>query len=437
MTRAFLRALASSATALALLSGALRDARAERPVIDLNGARVQAFPLAVAPALGASAQAGAVMAVLTADFDRSGLFRLLDPKSFLADNAREGVSPTTINFSRWAAVGAQGLVKAVVAEEGETVTVAFHLYDPAKAAEVLHGTYSAPRAGLRQIAHRFADDVVRFFTQEPGDFQTRIAFVRETEEGKQLAVADSDGFGVQPLTGAAIHLLPAWAPDGRTLAFTGFRDGAAHVYTVDVLTRAIHPLVGMGDFATGASYAPGGGRIVFSASVADNTDVYSARADGTAVRRLTEARGIDISASWSPDGKQIAFISDRAGSPQVYVMEADGTRQRRITFQGNYNQEPAWSPKGDLIAFSGRDEHRSFDIYTVSVSTGKVARLTQNEGTNEKPAWSPNGRHLLFDSTRSGKRQIWQMTAEGQNPRQITSEKQGASDPSWGPLPQR
>jgi TolB protein len=436
MNRAFPRALASSAAAaLALLCGALREARAERPVIDLNGARVQAFPIALAPALGATEPGAAVMDVLAADFDRSGLFRLLDPKSFLADNAAEGVSPSTIKFPRWSAVGAQGLIKAVASAEGDIVKVEFHLYDPAKAAEVLHGTYSASRVGLRQVAHRFADDVVRFFTQEPGDFQTRIAFVRETEQGKQLVTADSDGFGVQPLTGASINLLPAWAPDGRTLAFTGFRDGSPHVYTVDAMTHVVRPLITMGDFATGASFAPGGARIAFSASVEDNTDVYLARADGTAVRRLTEARGIDISATWSPDGKQIAFISDRAGTPQVYVMEADGTRQRRITFQGNYNQEPAWSPKGDLIAFSGRDEHRNFDIYTVSVTTGKVARLTQNEGTNEKPTWSPNGRHLLFDSTRSGRRQIWQMTAEGHNPRQITNEKMSASDPAWGPLP--
>jgi TolB protein len=448
MNRAYSRALApSAAAALALLCGALGEARAERPVIDLNGARVQPLPIALASAMGASKdpkdpsgtaqaqqQGAAVMDVLAADFDRSGLFRLLDPKSFLAD-AREGVSPTAINFSRWSAVGAQGLVKAVAWAEGDNVNVEFHLYDPAKAAEVLHGTYSANRVGLRHIAHRFADDVVRFFTQEPGDFQTRIAFVRETEQGKQLVAADSDGFGVQPLTGAAINLLPSWAPDGRTLAFTGFRDGAAHVYTVDAVTHAIHPLISMGDFATGASFAPGGARIAFSASVEDNTDVYLARADGTGVRRLTEARGIDISATWSPDGKQLAFISDRAGSPQVYVMEADGTRQRRLTFQGNYNQEPAWSPKGDLIAFSGRDEHRNFDIYTVNVATGKVARLTQNEGTNEKPAWSPNGRHMLFDSTRSGRRQIWQMTADGKNPRQITTEKLSASDPAWGPLP--
>jgi TolB protein len=286
------------------------------------------------------------------------------------------------------------------------------------------------------IAHRFGDDVFRYFTREPGVFQTRIAFVRDTEAGKQIAVADWDGFGAQPLTGASINLLPAWSPDGKSIVFTSFRDGGgARLYSVDVLTQKQRPLIALGDFTTGGSYSPDGTRILFSASQNDNSDVYLAQQDGSAARRITDSRGIDISATWSPDGKRVAFVSERAGTPQIYTMAADGTDVRRITFQGNYNQEPAWNPKGDLIAFSGRDEHRVFDLYTVAVPGGKVTRLTQNAGTNEKPAWAPNGRYLLFSSTRNGKRQIWMTQPDGSNQRQVTSEKMGASDPAWGPLP--
>jgi TolB protein len=406
---------------------------AERPVIDLSGGRIQAYPLALARPLGAQETSVAVQSVLAADFERSGLFKLLDPASFLAPPS-EGLAQ--IDFAKWTAVGAQGLVKMSCDAPGAEVKCDLRLYDVTRGQQLLHGTYSAPRAGLRQIAHRFGDDVVKFFTQEPGIFQTRLAYVRETEGGKQIVVADADGFAPQTLTGASINLLPAWTPDGKVIAFTSFRDGGgAHIYTVDAVSRQIRPLVLMGDFATGASYAPDGLKFVFSASIEDNTDVYVSQADGSAGRRLTDARGIDISATWSPDGKRIAFVSERAGTPQIYTMQADGSDVRRITFQGTYNQEPAWSPKGDLIAFSGRDEHRVFDLYTVVVESGKIARLTQNQGTNEKPAWSPNGRYIVFSSTRGGKRQLWVVSADGSNPRQITSERQGASDPAWGPLP--
>ena len=402
-------------------------------MIDLSGGRVQPLPLAIARPLGAQDPGATLQAVLAQDFERSGLFRLLDPASFLAPPDED---LTGIDFSKWQTVGAQALVKLSCEPPAAEVKCEMHLYDVARGQELLHGTYTALRQALRLAAHRFGDDVVRYFTREPGVFQTRIAYVREGEGGKQIVVSDWDGFGPQPLTGASINLLPAWSPDGKTIAFTSFRDGGgAHLYSVDALARTVRSLVLMGDFATGAAYSPDGARILFSASQNDNTDVYLAQADGAGARRITDARGIDISASWSPDGKRVAFVSERAGTPQIYTMAADGSDARRVTFQGNYNQEPAWSPKGDLIAFSGRDEHRVFDLYTVAVDNGKVTRLTQGQGTNEKPAWAPNGRYLLFSSTRGGKRQIWMSQPEGSNQRQVTSEKLGASDPAWGPLP--
>ncbi len=411
-------------------------ALADRPVIDISQGRVEQYKLAVAPGTGDAEASAQVHDVLAADFARSGLFQLIDPRSFLADPAHEGLTDKTIAFSKWTAVGAQGLIKLEVRALGSQLKAKFRLFDTVRGVELLHGDdYTAPKAALRQLAHRFADDVIRYFTQEPGVFQTRIAYVRESENGKQIVVADSDGANSQTLTGASINLLPSWAPDGRTLAFTSFRDGAgAHLFTVDALSRAIKPLVLMGDFATGAVYAPDGLRFSFSASLNDNTDVYLSPADGSAARRLTEARGIDISATWSPDGKKLAFVSDRAGSPQIYTMSADGSDLKRITFQGNYNQEPAWSPRGDLIAFSGRDEHRVFDLYTVNVENGKVVRLTQAAGTNEKPSWAPNGRLLLFSSSRTGKKQLFSASFDGSNQLQLTNEKLGATDPAWGPL---
>jgi len=417
------------------LFAALLLAAPDRPVIDISGGRIQPLPLAIARPLGAPEAASAVQAVLAQDFDRSGLFRLLDPASFLAPPS-EGL--ITIDYSKWQAVGAQALVKMSCEVAGTDVQCDMRLYDVARGQELLNGTYTAPQKASRMIAHRFGDDVVRFFTREPGVFQTQIAWVREGEGGKQIMVSDWDGFGPVPLTGASINLLPSWTPDGKTIAFTSFRNGdGAHVYKVDIQTRQVSPLVLMGDFATGASYSPDGTRLLFSAAQNDNTDVYLAQADGSAARRITDSRGIDVSASWSPDGKRVAFVSDRAGTPQIYIMSASGSDLRRMTFQGNYNQEPAWSPRGDLIAFSGRDEHRVFDVYTVAVDGGKVTRLTQNQGTNEKPAWAPNGRTLLFSSTRGGTRQIWSSQPDGSNQRQVTSEKLGASDPSWGPLPAR
>ena len=56
----------------------------------------------------------------------------------------------------------------------------------------------------------------------------------------------------------------------------------------------------------------------------------------------------------------------------------------------------------------------------IELATGQVRQLTFGEGTNESPSFSANGRHLAFMSTRSGKAQIFTISKDGKNLRQIT-----------------
>jgi TolB protein len=164
--------------------------------------------------------------------------------------------------------------------------------------------------------------------------------------------------------------------------------------------------------------------------------VWVANADGTSPRRLTKEPGIDVSPSWSPDGKRLAFVSNRAGSPQIYVMQADGTNVRRLTYQGNYNQTPTWSPRGDQIAFTARDERRVFDVFVISVDSGRIQRVTQDQGrTNEEPTWAPNGRLLAFTTDRNGPPQLVISNPTGDRQTVVTSGKVDVNAPAWGPLP--
>ena len=59
-------------------------------------------------------------------------------------------------------------------------------------------------------------------------------------------------------------------------------------------------------------------------------------------------------------------------------------------------------------------------------------QLTHSEGKNENPVWEPDGAHIVFASTRAGKRsQIFSMTAAGSQVKQLTM--QGINKyPVWG-----
>ncbi len=422
------------ALALLLPATALPD---QRQVIDVGSPDFRPLPIALAPfrAAGeARAAADEAARILAGDLLLSGLFDVLDPKSFLAD-PDEGLVASAIRFPRWADVGAEGLVKALVQKAADGWTAEVHLFEVRAARETLFRQYAERTP--RMLAHRAADDIVQYYTQEPGIFRTRIAAVRKAGSARELVLFDVDGGDAEVVHRETTPvLLPAWRPDGKDLLFTGFAGGRPELWMLRLADRTMRRFQGLGDLASGGAYSPDGRRIAFTASEDGNSDVWVMDADGSGARRLTRDPSTDSSPTWSPDGKRIAFVSTRAGNPHLYVMNADGSEQRRLTFQGTYNQTPRWSPRGDLIAFTARDERKVFDVFTVSVQTGKIARVTQDQGwTNEEPSWAPNGRLLVFTSDRSGRPQLVVSTPTGDRQKIITADAGELATPAWGPLP--
>ncbi|MGI5865187.1 MAG: Tol-Pal system beta propeller repeat protein TolB, partial [Myxococcales bacterium] len=421
-------------------AGVARAEKVERPVLTLSGANFRPLPLAIAqplyPDAAASRAAGKeIDETLAQDLTVSGLFELLNRKSFLADE-KEGVLSADIKFARWQDVGAEGLIKVVVAGS-DPLTAEFHLYNTVLGKEELKKRYSGPASEARRLAHQFADDVFTFYTREPAVFGTQLAFVRKVGGSKQVFLADWDGRNARQLTSGAMNLLPSWTANGRSVAFTSYRTGSPAIVVLDLATKQTTTIFKRPSaLVTGASFSRDGKKVVFSMSQDDgNSHLWIADADGENPRRLTDGFGINSSPSFSPDGKQIAYVSNRSGNPQIYVIPASGGEPKRITFQGNYNQTPDWSPRGDLIAFTARDERNVFDIFTVDPVTLKITRLTQDQGNNEEPSFSPNGRLIAFTSTRTGRSHLYVMSADGNFQRQMSFGNEDAYTPAWGPFP--
>jgi len=413
-------------------------ALAQRTYIEVGSPNFQPLPIAVPlfrGETGAESASAELTRVLRNDLALSGIFDVLDPKGFLADPG-EGLSADQISFHRWIDVGAEALVKAKVRSRPDQTTSEFHLFETRASREALFQVYEAPPGSTRQLAHHFADDIVQYYTREPGIFRTHILAVRKLPRGRELVAYDVDGQHSEVLyRDPDIVLLPTWRPDGQALLFTSYRGDRPSLWTLDLATRKARQLFDFGDLTTGGVYSPDGRLIAFTASVNGNSDIWVANADGSGPHRLTTDPAIDGSPSWSPDGKRICFVSNRSGNPHLYLMNADGSSQRRLTFQGNYNQAPRWSPRGDLIVFTARDERKVFDVFTVSPETGTIQRVTQDQGrTNEEATWAPNGRLLVFTSDRKGRPQMVISTVNGERQVMVTHENAGLSTPAWGPI---
>lgn len=420
-------------------SAVAQDSTGQGLAVDVEQGGLVLFQMAVPDAIsldGAPDTLGvteALMGTVTRDLKISGFFNLLDRAAFLTDPAAEGMTP---KYRDWFNIGTQGLIKVGYRITGDKALVDMRLYSVDSSERVtLNAPYDGPvelpvnPARLRAHAHGFVNEVIRFFTKEPGVFGSQIVVVKRVGRGKELYMVSSDGLDEVRLTKTkGINMLPSIGA-GR-IYFTSFRNGGAHLFSLS--GGKSRPFASYKGLNTGAVLSPSGEFVAATLSKDGNPEIYLLHPDtGKVLKRLTRSWGIDTSPAWSPDGKKIAFVSNRHGSPQLWVMNADGSDPKRLTFQGDYNQTPDWNPKGDLIAFTARDERAVFDIFTVSVNDGAVTRLTQNQGNNEEPTWSPDGRFLAFTSTRNGKPKLYVMDKTGRYQTQISTGKGAYLTPCW------
>ena len=197
-------------------------------------------------------------------------------------------------------------------------------------------------------------------------------------DGNLLAISDStagDGQSrvyVVPIEGGTPKQITekspsywhGWSPDGKTLAYTGQRDG---------------------DF-----------------------DIYTAPVKGGPETRLTTAKGLDDGPEYSPDGTYIYFNSERSGSMQIWRMKPDGSAQERVTNDETNDWFPHISPDGKWMVFlayekgvNGHPAGKDVQIMMMATADKQVhvlAKLFGGQGTINVPSWSPDSKRVAFVS---------------------------------------
>ncbi|HLA91733.1 MAG TPA: basic secretory protein-like protein [Gemmatimonadaceae bacterium] len=227
----------------------------------------------------------------------------------------------------------------------------------------------------------------------------------------------------------------AFSPDGRLLAYTGYREGKDVLFVLDVRSRQVLHRLDTGlEAMVGPSWSPDGKRLAFSGAKNGLTNIYVIDADGRNLRQLTTGTFAGLMPNWSPDGRRIAFVSDRGprtnldllkfGKWEINILDLESSAVETIPGQAGKNLNPAWAPDGKSVAFisdrTGIPQVFLYDFDTkehfqITRLIGGVQSLTEN---SPAMTWARQADKLAFVYFDNGDYTVWSLS----NPRQLKRE---------------
>jgi Tol biopolymer transport system component len=252
----------------------------------------------------------------------------------------------------------------------------------------------------------------------------QLAFTRSSV----LYTVNPDGKGVRQVkvpTGVRPDQ-PSWSADGLWLAYASDdgiriqkRDGSG----ARQVTRE------RGD--TRPAWAPDGRRLAFVRLVGPRARLFVVNADGSGLTNLTPTATVDAAEpEWSPDGTKIVFTD----TFEVYVVNADGSGLRTLTAGGPASRPrgPSWSPDGSRIAYGAIN-----GLWVSPAAGGAPQRLAGDfrPGRSDEiweASWSPDGSRIAFVADSGGplQEELYVVNADGSNLRRLNVDAD--TDVDWG-----
>jgi len=397
--------------------------------VEISGVGATQLPIAIVRFRDEDKTNQSPSAIIRADLERSGAFRIVDTGQASFDEASRP------DMAQWRGRTADALVGGSVTRLADgRYDIRFKLWDVVKGSELGSQSNAVETPELRLAAHRIADFIYEKLTGEKGVFSTRIAYVTKSGSRYTLRVADADGENGQVALNSGQPIIsPAWSPNGKELAYVSFERQKAVVFVHTVATGERRAIADFRGSNSAPAWAPDGERLAVTLSRDGGSQLFSIGRNGGDPRRLATSPAIDTEAEYSADGRFIYFTSDRGGSPQIYRMAPGGGGAERVTFSGAYNISPTVSPDGRTLAYVTRAGN-AFRLVVLDLATPGAQPLPITDTSDdEHPSFAPNGRLLIYATRAGGRSVLMTTTLDGKIKARLPSQTADLREPVWGP----
>ena len=240
----------------------------------------------------------------------------------------------------------------------------------------------------------------------------RIAFTSYRDYGnREIYVMDADGGAPENLTiHEAFDASPAWSPDGERIAFVSDRNGDVEVrfgrnntdiFVMDAAGSGVEQVTSdpLSRSAENPAWSPDGSSIAFSkfgegAQTGHGfSGIFVLELSSREVRLLTDEDGLAWGPSWSRDGRWIAYVETvEYEESHVWRIPAGGGEAHQLTVGRFFRRgPPTWSPDGARIVLAREDraEGIAYDLYVIPAEGGAGEQLTDDPGVDRDPCWAP------------------------------------------------
>jgi TolB protein len=241
--------------------------------------------------------------------------------------------------------------------------------------------------------------------------RTADIYVKSTT-GKTMTQLTSD---------PADDVMPAFAPDGREIAFASNRDGNWNIFVTNLSGTPPMQLTSDSDHELHPTWSPDGGKIAYCklGSQSGRWEIWVI----DLANRVPQFLGYGLFPQWNPDParSKIAFQRARERGSRLFgiwtvdLVGDEAMHPTEIVSAANAAaMHPAWSPDGSRLAFvtvldpdRQDDEHpEQSDVWVVNIDGTSRTNLTNGQFCNLYPVWAANGT-VYFLSNRSGMDNIW------------------------------